>query len=100
MWAHPRTLISWPSDQWSGLYCCFHLIQVFSPGEGLLVCVSQSAVSRFTWGMSPTSTSHTGLVLQKRKPAKIWRKRLHFREFLHLYIEITFDKIAVYFFLE
>lgn len=42
------------------------------------MCVSQSAVSCFTQGMSPTPASHTGLVLQKGKAAKIWRKRLFY----------------------
>lgn len=40
------------------------------------MCVSQSAVSCFTWGMSPTPASHTGLVLQKGNAAKIWRGKL------------------------
>lgn len=39
VWAHPKSLISCPSDQSSGLHCCFHLIQVFSPVEGSHVCV-------------------------------------------------------------
>lgn len=43
VWAYPSSLISWPSDQPSGLHCCFHLIQVFSPVRDCM-CVSQSAV--------------------------------------------------------
>lgn len=69
MWAYPRSLISWPSDQPSGLYCCFHLIQVFSPVRDC-VCVSQSAVW-FHMGDSPTPTSDTGLVLQKGTATKV-----------------------------
>lgn len=40
------------------------------------MCVSQCGVSCFTQGLSPMPASHKGLVLQKGKAAKIWRKML------------------------
>lgn len=47
-----------PSAQWSGLYCCFHLIQVFSPGEGLHMCVPVRCLSFHMGDVSHAYQSH------------------------------------------
>lgn len=40
------------------------------------MCVSQSAVCCFTWGIPPTPTTHTELVLWTGKATKVWKKML------------------------
>lgn len=69
VWAYPRSLISWPSDQPSGLYCCFHLIQVFSPVRDCM-CVCPSLLSGFTWGILPHLPVTGGLFYRKEQQLK------------------------------